>query len=92
MTELLELEADDRVLEIGTGSGYQAAVLGEICDEVYTIEIIPELARSAAARLEALDYDTVVATQGDGYYGWAEHIHLTMPSSSLPLPIISLSR
>ncbi len=92
MTELLELEADDRVLEIGTGSGYQAAVLAEICDEVYTIEIIPELARSAAARLEALDYDTVVATQGDGYYGWEEYapydaIVVTAAPDHLPQPL-----
>jgi protein-L-isoaspartate(D-aspartate) O-methyltransferase len=93
MTELLELEADDRVLEIGTGSGYQAAVLGEICDEVYTIEIIPELARSAAMRLEALDYDNVVATQGDGYFGWDEHapydaIIVTAAPDHLPQPLV----
>jgi protein-L-isoaspartate(D-aspartate) O-methyltransferase len=73
MTELLELEEGDRVLEIGTGSGYQAAVLAEIVDEVYTVEIIPELAESARERLDRLGYGSVVSVNADGYYGWEEY-------------------
>ena len=93
MTELLELEPDDRVLEVGTGSGYQAAVLAEIVDQVYTIEIIPELAASAAARLQALGYDNVVVTQGDGYFGWEAHapydaIIVTAAPDHLPQPLV----
>ncbi len=72
MTEQLHLKPTDRVLEIGTGSGYQAAVLAEIADSVFTIEIIPELAREAAERLKELGYDNVVVRQGDGYNGWPE--------------------
>lgn len=94
MTELLELKPGDRVLEIGTGSGYQAAVLAEILDEVYTVEIIPELATSAAARLEALGYSKVVSTQGDGYFGWEEHapydaIIVTAAPDHLPQPLVT---
>jgi protein-L-isoaspartate(D-aspartate) O-methyltransferase len=93
MTELLDLEASDRVLEIGTGSGYQAAVLAEIVDQVHTIEIVPELAELAAARLAELDYDNVVATQGDGYYGWEEFapydaIIVTAAPDHLPQPLV----
>jgi protein-L-isoaspartate(D-aspartate) O-methyltransferase len=73
MTELLELEQGDRVLEIGTGSGYQAAILAEIVDEVYTLEIIPELADSARERLDRLGYGKVVSANADGYYGWEEY-------------------
>lgn len=72
MTDLLDLEAQHRVLEIGTGSAYQAAVLSELAGEVYTIEIVPELARSAAARLERLGYDNVRVRSGDGRLGWPE--------------------
>jgi len=93
MTELLELESTDRVLEIGTGSGYQAAVLAEIVDEVYTIEIVPELAGAAAERLEKLGYDNVVAVQGDGYFGWDEYapydaIIVTAAPDHLPQPLV----
>ena len=93
MTEFLELKSDDRVLEIGTGSGYQAAVLAEIVDVVYTIEIVPELAESAAARLAQLGYDDVIATQGDGYFGWEEHapfdaIIVTAAPDHLPQPLV----
>jgi protein-L-isoaspartate(D-aspartate) O-methyltransferase len=70
MSELAELPADARVLEVGTGSGYQAAVLAEMGAEVYTIEIVPELAAAAAASLERLGYDRVHVRQGDGYRGW----------------------
>ena len=73
MTELLQIEEGDKVLEVGTGSGYQAAVLAEITDEVYTVEIIPELAELAAKRLKQLGYTQVEAANLDGYYGWEEH-------------------
>ena len=72
MTQLMETTPGDRVLEIGTGSGYQAAVLAEIVDTVYTIEIIPELAESAAELLARLGYDNVHVRTGDGWYGWPE--------------------
>ena len=72
MTDLLEPQSGHRVLEIGTGSGYQAAVLSVLVDEVYTIEIIPALADSAAERLKALGYGNVFVKAGDGYYGWPE--------------------
>jgi protein-L-isoaspartate(D-aspartate) O-methyltransferase len=73
MTDLLDLKPHDRVLEIGTGCGYQAAVLAEIAREVYTIEIVAPLAHEAAARLAALGYRNVSARAGDGYRGWPEH-------------------
>jgi protein-L-isoaspartate(D-aspartate) O-methyltransferase len=72
MTELAAPEPGARVLEIGTGSGYQAAVLAEVAGEVYSIEIIPELARTAAARLARLGYGRVHVRTGDGYLGWPE--------------------
>jgi len=74
MTELLELKEEDKVLEVGTGSGYQSAILAEIPGvEVYTIEIIPELAESARERLRNLGYADTHCKQGDGYYGWPEY-------------------
>lgn len=73
MTDLLDPEPTDIVLEVGTGSAYQAAVLAKLVAHVYTIEIIPELARSAAARLTQLGYDNVSVRTGDGYFGWPEH-------------------
>jgi protein-L-isoaspartate(D-aspartate) O-methyltransferase len=72
MTQLLELGGGERVLEVGTGSGYQAAVLAELVPEVYTIEILPGLARRAAERLRALGYGRVQVRAGDGYRGWPE--------------------
>ncbi len=72
MTDLLDPEADHVVLEIGTGSGYQAAVLSHLVEHVYTIEIIPELATMAASRLTAKGYDNVSVKAGDGYFGWPE--------------------
>lgn len=93
MTELLELQPGDKVLEIGTGSGYQAAVLAELgYVEVYSIEIIPELAGQAADRLRALDYTKIQLKQGDGYYGWEEHapfnaIIVTAAPDHLPSPL-----
>ncbi|MXY51055.1 MAG: protein-L-isoaspartate(D-aspartate) O-methyltransferase [Gammaproteobacteria bacterium] len=72
MTHLLEPTAESRVLEVGTGSGYQAAVLAKVVDTVHTIEIIPELAEDATARLKRLGYDNVEVKVGDGWYGWPE--------------------
>ena len=73
MTDMLGLKATDRVLEIGTGCGYQAAVLAELAREVYTIEIVAPLAREAAARFVELGYRNVNARSGDGYRGWPAH-------------------
>ena len=93
MTELLGLEPDDKVLEVGTGSGYQAAVLGEVVAEVYTVEIIEPLATSAAERLAALGYDNVTVKHADGYYGWEEHapydaIIVTAAPDHVPPPLV----
>ncbi|MFP3938728.1 MAG: protein-L-isoaspartate(D-aspartate) O-methyltransferase [Thermoanaerobaculia bacterium] len=93
MTDLLEVDGDDRVFELGTGSGYQAAVLAELVEHVYTVEIVPELAREADARLERLGYDDVTARQADGYFGWEEHapfdaIVVTAAASHVPPPLI----
>jgi len=73
MTEALELNQSDKVLEIGTGSGYQAAILAEICDSVFTIEIFQSLGLSAVKILNELGYTNVFIRIGDGYKGWAEH-------------------
>ena len=73
MTDILDLKSSDRVLEIGTGSGYQAAVLAEICDRVYTIEVLPPLGERAESLLSKLGYGNVVFKIGDGYKGWKEY-------------------
>jgi protein-L-isoaspartate(D-aspartate) O-methyltransferase len=73
MTDAAKLNAKDKVLEIGTGSGYQAAILAEIISMVYSIEIIQELAESAQQRLDDLGYDNILIKHGDGYQGWNEH-------------------
>ena len=73
MTHLLEVKPGDRVLEIGTGSGYQAAVLARLAGEVYSVEIVEELGTRAAQTLERLGYANITARIGDGYQGWAEH-------------------
>lgn len=73
MADLLELDEDDRVLEVGTGLGYQAAVLAELCDEVFSVEIISELAAEAERRLRAAGYGKVQLRVGDGSRGWPEH-------------------
>ncbi|MHB2150792.1 protein-L-isoaspartate(D-aspartate) O-methyltransferase [Calditrichota bacterium LG25] len=93
MTEQLHLKPTDCVLEIGTGSGYQAAVLAEIVDSVYTIEIVPELARIARERLQELGYDNVQVKQGDGYNGWPEKapfdaIIVTAAPPNIPPPLL----
>jgi len=94
MTDLLELDDNDVVLEVGTGSGYQAAVLAELVDHVYSIEIIEALAVSARERLARLGYDNVTTKLGDGYYGWEEHapfeaIIVTAAASHVPPPLIA---
>lgn len=73
MTDLLGPAPDSRILEIGTGSGYQAAVLAELAHEVYSVEIIAALAEAARARLARLGYDNILIRHGDGYQGWPEH-------------------
>ncbi len=73
MTQTLELSPEHTVLEVGTGSGYQAAILGELARDVYSIEIIEELADAARRRLGALGYDNVFVRTGNGYEGWTEH-------------------
>jgi protein-L-isoaspartate(D-aspartate) O-methyltransferase len=73
MTELLELGGDERILEIGTGSGYQAAVLSSLVKKVYSIEIVKSLAEKAGRRLKEMRYDNVMVKYGDGYSGWLEY-------------------
>jgi len=92
MSELLEIEEGEKVLEIGTGSGYQAAVLGEMGAEVYTVEIIPELSQEARQRLDSLGYTQINSLTADGYFGWDEHapynaIIVTAAPDHLPLPL-----
>jgi protein-L-isoaspartate(D-aspartate) O-methyltransferase len=94
MTELLVLEPGDRVLEVGTGSGYQAAILAEIAREVWTVEIIDELARAAARRLESLVYKNINVLAGDGYFGWPgqgpfDAIVVTAAAEHVPPPLVA---
>ena len=93
MTAALELEAGDRVLEIGTGSAYQAAVLSELTPYVYTIEIIEKLGEAAAERLKELGYETITTKVADGYFGWEEEgpfdaIMVTCAAGHVPPPLI----
>ena len=93
MTDMLKPKKEHKVLEIGTGSGYQAAVLAEIVKQVYTIEIVPELGESAKKRLEDLGYGNVTVRVGDGYFGWKEHgpfdaIIVTAAASHIPPPLV----
>jgi protein-L-isoaspartate(D-aspartate) O-methyltransferase len=97
MTDLLEVEPDDVVFELGTGSGYQAAVLSGLVREVYTVEIVEPLAERAGERLAELGYDNVTVRAGDGYYGWEEHapfdaIVVTAAGSHVPPPLIAQLR
>ncbi|MCK4377120.1 MAG: protein-L-isoaspartate(D-aspartate) O-methyltransferase [Actinomycetia bacterium] len=93
MTQLLELKGDEKVLEIGTGSGYQAAILAEIVEEVYTVEIIDGLCESARNRLDKSGYDNVKVLCSDGYFGWEENspfdkIIVTCAPDHIPPPLI----
>ncbi len=93
MTDLLGVDEDDEVLEIGTGSGYQAAVLAELVRQVYSIEIIAPLGKQSAARLARLGYRNVATRVGDGYYGWEAHapfdgIIVTAAANHIPPPLI----
>ncbi len=93
MTDLIKLDSDDVVLEIGTGSGYQAAILAKLVKHVYSIEIIEALADESAARLKRLGYDNVTTTLADGYYGWEAHapfdaIIVTAAGSHVPPPLV----
>jgi protein-L-isoaspartate(D-aspartate) O-methyltransferase len=93
MTEILLPSKNKKVLEIGTGSGYQAAVLAEIADSVFTIEIVDELAREASSTLKKLGYKNIYVRSGDGYNGWPEHapfdiIIVTAAADQIPAPLI----
>jgi protein-L-isoaspartate(D-aspartate) O-methyltransferase len=93
MTDLLKLRTGDKVLEIGTGSGYQAAILAEIVGPVYSIEIIEPLGKEAGERLQSLGYRNVQTKVGDGYYGWPEAapfdaIMVTAAASHVPPPLL----
>ncbi|MFC1996215.1 protein-L-isoaspartate(D-aspartate) O-methyltransferase [Chloroflexota bacterium] len=94
MSELLDIQEGQRVLEIGTGSGYQAAVLAELGVEVYTVEIIPELAEEARERLNRLGYTKIHTKTADGYFGWEENgpfeaIIVTAAPDHLPQPLVN---
>jgi protein-L-isoaspartate(D-aspartate) O-methyltransferase len=93
MTKSLKLDPNSVVLEIGTGSGYQAAVCAEICKQVYTIEIVQELAKTAKSRLKELGYPNVFVKAGDGFFGWPEHAPFdaiigTAAAGRIPEPLI----
>jgi protein-L-isoaspartate(D-aspartate) O-methyltransferase len=94
MTEAAKITRDAKVLEIGTGSGYQAAVAAELSDHVFSIEIVPALAERASAGLKASGYERVKTRAGDGYHGWPEHapfdvIIVTAAADTLPPPLIA---
>ncbi len=94
MTEAIDLQPGERVLEIGTGSGYQAAILAEIVDEVYTIEIVGALAERATKDLARVGYDNVAVKHADGYFGWEEHapfdaIIVTAAPDHVPQPLLN---
>ena len=92
MTQYLNLKPTDKVLEIGTGSGYQAAVLAELVEQVYSIEMREKLAKEASLRLKDLDYQNVKVKQGDGYFGWPSYapfdaIIITCAANQIPPPL-----
>lgn len=94
MTQLLRLDKSSKVLEIGTGSGYDAAVISRIAGKVFTIEIVPELGKRARSLLKMLRYDNVTVRIGDGYHGWAEAgpfdaIILTTATTEVPKPLLA---
>jgi protein-L-isoaspartate(D-aspartate) O-methyltransferase len=93
MTELLDVQPNEKVLEIGTGSGYQSAVLARLARHVYSIEIVPELALAASERLQRLGYRNVTVRTGDGYRGWPEEapfdaIIVTAAPERIPEPLL----
>ncbi len=93
MTEIAAPDPSKKALEIGTGSGYQAAILGEVVKKVYSIEIVPELARESAERLKKLGYTNITVKYGDGYKGWKEYspfdiIIVTAAAEEIPKPLI----
>ena len=93
MTEIIEPQPGDKILELGTGSGYQAAILAQIVDQVYSIEIIPQLAQRNAQLLEQLGYTNIHSKQGDGYFGWPERapfdaIVVTAAAPYVPPPLL----
>ncbi len=93
MTEVLALQGNEKALEIGTGSGYQATILAEIANEVYTIEILPELAKQAEKLMQELGYKNIKVKCADGYLGWPEHapfdvIMVTCAPAEIPKPLI----
>jgi protein-L-isoaspartate(D-aspartate) O-methyltransferase len=97
MTELLDVQAGDVVLEVGTGSGYQAAVLAQLTDRVYTVEILPKLARRAEETLDRLGYERVQTDNVDGYFGWSQHgpydgIIVTAAPDHIPAPLVQQLR
>jgi protein-L-isoaspartate(D-aspartate) O-methyltransferase len=97
MTELLEPTPDHRVLEVGTGSGYQAAILSHLVKEVYTVEIIRALLEQASSRLKRLEYKNVFMKVADGFYGWQEHapfdrIIVTAAATLVPPPLLKQLR
>ena len=94
MTEALDISPHSKVLEIGTGSGYQAAILAELCDSVFTVEIIPYLGENARKLLAALGYRNIRVKIGDGYRGWAQHapyqaVIVTCSPTHIPLPLVN---
>ena len=94
MTQLLEVGQSDKVLEVGTGSGYQAAIMGELAHEVYTVEIIEELAKNATELLDRLGYANIHVRHADGYYGWKDHapydvIIVTCAPDHIPQPLLN---
>lgn len=93
MTQVLNLEPHHKVLEVGTGSGYQAAVLGKLADTVYSVEIVPELGNAAAKKLRELNYLNITVRVGDGYHGWPskapfDAIMVTAGAEEIPQPLL----
>ncbi|MGD2119397.1 MAG: protein-L-isoaspartate(D-aspartate) O-methyltransferase [Chromatiales bacterium] len=93
MTDLLAIKRDHHVLEIGTGCGYQTAILSTLCKQVYTVEVVPELGEEAAERLKNLGYKNVECHIGNGYHGWPEHapydgIIVTAAATHIPEPLV----
>ncbi len=94
MTQYIDLKRDEEVLEVGTGSGYQAAVLAQLTDKVYSIEIKENLAEKASATLKSLGYSSIQVKHGDGYFGWEEHapfdaIIVTCAANHIPPPLLN---